>query len=34
MTSFGQFSWPVGIALDDGFVHVSDFISAGKVCTY
>ena len=24
MTSFGQFSCPVGIGLDDGFVHVSD----------
>ena len=34
VTSFGQFSFPVGIALDDdGFVHVSDY-TTGKVCTF
>ena len=33
VTSFGQFSCPVGIALDDGFVHVSDY-TTGKLCTF
>ena len=33
VTSFGQFSNPVGIAVDDdGFVYVSAYVSAGKVC--
>ena len=31
VTSFGQFSWPAGIVIDDGFVYVSEFVSAGKV---
>ena len=32
VTSFGQFSDPGGIVIDDdGFVYVSDFVSAGKV---
>ena len=32
VTSFGQFSWPAGIVIDDdAFVYVSDFVSAGKV---
>ena len=33
VTSFGQFSCPAGIALDDGFVHVSDHYT-GKVYTF
>ena len=32
VTSFGQISCPVGIALD-GFVHVSDY-NSGKVYTF
>ena len=32
VTSFGQFSWPAGIVVDDdGFVYVSDYERAGKV---
>ena len=32
VTSFGQFSWPTGIVIDDdGFVYVSDYASEGKV---
>ena len=32
VTSFGRFSFPAGIVIDDdGFVYVSDFLSAGKV---
>ena len=31
VTSFGQFSYPVGIVIDDGFVYVSDYASKGKV---
>ena len=32
VTSFGQFSNPIGIAVgDDGFVYVSDYEYAGKV---
>ena len=32
VTSFGQFINPAGIVIDnDGFVYVSDFVSAGKV---
>ena len=32
VTSFGQFSLPASIVIDDdGFVYVSDFVSAGKV---
>ena len=32
VTTFGQFSNPAGIVIgDDGFVCVSDFVSAGKV---
>ena len=32
VTSFGRFSWPAGLIIDDdGFVYVSDFVTAGKV---
>ena len=32
VTSFGQFSNPIGIVIDgDGFVYVSDYEYAGKV---
>ena len=31
VTSFGQFSNPAGVVIDDDFVYVSDHISAGKV---
>ena len=32
VTSFGQFSNPIGIVLDfDGFVYVSDYEYAGEV---
>ena len=32
VTSFGQFSIPAGIVIDDdGFVYVSDYVTAGKV---
>ena len=30
--TFGQFSYPVGIVIDDdGFVYLSDHVTAGKV---
>ena len=32
VTSFGQFTTPIGIVMDDdGFVYVSDYVSSGKV---
>ena len=32
VTSFGRFSYPAGIVIDDdGFVYVSDYVTAGKV---
>ena len=32
VTSFGQFSFPAGIVIDDdGFVYVSNYERAGKV---
>ena len=35
VTSFGQISWPAGIAIDDdGFVYVSDHGGAGKVYVF